>query len=153
MRMRGRVLESIETCDVERIVKTLVGVANGLDVGNDSALIRETANRSGFSCESVQLVIGLCAIFWGRAELEGFEFHFKNELIVRQVGGASTYVVDLASWEPYLAVASLFSLVKIDWLTHFTRTYSTEYAEVLISMPCLGIPAISRPMITIVPII
>ncbi len=147
MRLTNIVLDSLTKCDVERLLKALAGVANGLNVGNDSALIRETANRSGYSCEAVQLVIGLCAIFWGRAQLEGLEFHFKSQLIVRQ--DEATSVIDLASWEPYLAVSSLFSVINSDWLNHFSRTYSTEYAQIFDSMPCVGTPDINSPIITI----
>lgn len=143
-------LEPIVSCDVERIIRTLAGVANGLKLGADAALIRETAHRSGYSCETIQLVIGLCAIYWGRVEWEGLQFHYKNDLVVKADQGQSVHIQDLASWEPYLAVQEAISTIKTNWLGHFSRKYSTESAEIRRLLPCIGIPELDNPKITIV---
>ena len=142
-------LENLSKSDTEVIIRSLATVAKGLQIGNDSALIRETAKKSDFTKESVQLVIGLCAIFWGRAELEDLEFRFSNELTLRFSNGEPTQRRDLNSYCSYKAVAQHVSTLDPELLIHFAKTLSSEYAEVLNAMPIIGEIELRGPEIKI----
>lgn len=142
-------MEPLSPTDVVKLINALVGVANGLNVGSDTELIRETERRSGFRKRSIELVIGLCAIYWGRAILEDLEFEFSDMLNIVLSDEQQTQRIRLGSWNTYQAVRENTRQITSDWLDHFAKTYSTEYAEVLNRMPIIGEIDLNDPVIRV----
>jgi hypothetical protein len=139
-------LGDIEPTEIERLIAEMVKLRRAMVVGNFTCLVRELEKRS-FARPVVQFVIGLCAVYWGRAELEDLEFDFRDELDV--LIGDEIHRVSLSRLRAYAIVAQQSSSLGSDWLNCIVRQYSTEFAEIVSRMPIIGEIELSNPSIRV----
>ncbi|MEZ5940507.1 MAG: hypothetical protein R3C18_03880 [Planctomycetaceae bacterium] len=101
---------------------------NGTRVGDFTTYVNEVEKR-GFGRSQIQFTIGLIAIAWGRAQFDGMDFEFSDQLEIRVAG--ATHRELLAELEAYAAVSRQSAALLKNWLGVIVRTYSTEYAEIM----------------------
>ena len=128
-------LEQLNEQDAEEILRAIAGVCNGLPIGKFTELVRESANRSGFTKQQVEFAIALIALHWGRVKLECFELEFSNRLHVVNPKAGSASVVVLHQFGFYVRLKENAKMIERKWLNKMASTYSTEYKEIMESMP------------------
>jgi len=119
-------LDDLTVSEAERLIGEMAKLKNGMAVGNFECYVRELEKRS-FSRPTIQFMLGLCAIFWGRASYDGMDFQFHDELQI--VSGDECTTRSLIALPAYSIVEQHFSDLGSQWLNAITLEYSSEYAE------------------------
>lgn len=119
-------LDDLDASETERLIREMIKLKNGMTPGNFDCYISEIEKRS-FSRPTIQFMIGLCAIFWGRESYDGMDFQFHDELHV--ISGEETTIYPLSTLLAYSIVQQHSSELGWDWLKSMINEYSSEYAE------------------------
>jgi len=142
-------LNDLTASEAERLIGEMAKLRNGMAVGNFECYLRELEKQS-FSRPAIQFIIGLCAIFWGRASFEGMDFEFQDELLI--VAGDKCTTRSLVALPAYSIVEKQCSKLGSQWLNAMSREYSSECAELATRFdagPIIGEIELANPTIRV----
>lgn len=139
---------NISPAEIDEFFNAFDRVAKGMAVGNYAVLFCELEKRS-CSRPTIDILIGLCGICYGRIMMDKMEFDFSDELEIACAAENKSHRISLQTWDIDQLIKEHIFAVDIDWCYSFANTYSNEYREVCSGKAFIGHPKIQNPVIII----